>query len=802
MFSFRNPFSRSLRLKIVVLSIIVEVVMLGLLLANSLRLLDQALINETQTRVEEILPLLDAALSARVFEQDTISVNEILEKLIQNRSRSLKYIVVYNTLGETYAKAGDIDVDNMPTVDIDVNQSLDDSIFDVKTDLKLEGIVVGSVRAGLSISSFREARDSVFRQGLLIASAEVLLTFIFLSLVGYFLTRHITQLLEATRTISKGDYSQRVPIKTEDEIGLLADNFNAMAEAINVRMNQIKESERALFNEKERAITTLFSIEDGVITIDPNRKIDFMNPAAEALIGCRIEDAEGKNIQSIFTLHTEGKRESVLNPAVAALLQKRSVKMKYNTVLVDSFGSEHAVEYVASPILNETEELIGAVLVLHDVTITRKLADQMAYQASHDPLTGLTNRREFEHQLSLAIDSTRGTGEKHAMCYMDLDQFKVVNDTSGHLAGDELLRQIATLLGSTIRGSDVFSRLGGDEFGVLFLNCDIDHAKHVADTLRSKLSGFVFAWEDKTYKIGVSVGIVPIDENTTDVTQVFSAADVACYMAKEMGKNLIHVYEFEDATHTKRRGELDIATSITDNINSNKFELYMQRIASLDNNAENSEEMFELLFRVRGENGVLQSPTTVVPAAERYRLMPDVDRWVIAEALSLISKTQGVKNSNTVYCINVSGQSLVDDGFKEFITDILDKSKVKKETICFELTETHAIANLSYAIEFIKELRAKGCRFSLDDFGSGLCSFGYLKNLPVDFLKIDGSFVKDILLDPADRAMVESINNIGHVMGIITIAEHVESEDVKEALAEIGVDYVQGYAIHRPEKFS
>ncbi|TCV87346.1 EAL domain-containing protein [Sulfurirhabdus autotrophica] len=429
---------------------------------------------------------------------------------------------------------------------------------------------------------------------------------------------------------------------------------------------------------------------------------------------------------------------------------------------------------------------------------------KLSYQASHDMLTGLVNRREFECRLARALESAKSHGRTHVLCYLDLDQFKIVNDTCGHSGGDELLRQLTILLHAKVRERDTLARLGGDEFGVLLENCSLETARDIAEMLRQLVQDYRFVWNNKSFAVGVSSGLVVLNDESESVASVLSAADAACYAAKDRGRNCIHIYQPADSELLRRREEMQWVTRITRALEENRFMLYAQIIAPLCIQGEKSLH-FEILLRMLDENETETIlPMAFIPAAERYNMMKNIDRWVISNSFTVLSNVFENKPGGLIntYSINLSGASLGDEGFLEFITQQFEQKKVSPLNICFEITETAAILNLSVAAEFMRELKKLGCRFSLDDFGSGLSSFGYLKNLPVDYLKIDGAFVKDMADDPIDFAMVQSIHNIGHVMGLQTIAEFVESETVLKMLKVIGVDYAQGNWIGAPQPIS
>jgi diguanylate cyclase (GGDEF)-like protein len=446
----------------------------------------------------------------------------------------------------------------------------------------------------------------------------------------------------------------------------------------------------------------------------------------------------------------------------------------------------------------EVRKIMG---VMQDVTDAHNLADELSYQASYYALTGLTNRREFEMRLQRILETARITGTQNALCYLDLDQFKVINDTCGHIAGDELLRQLGALLQGGVRRRDTLARLGGDEFGVLMEHCSLDQAKRVANDLRKKVGNFRFVWAHKTFSIGVSIGIVPIDETSEGITPVMSAADSACYAAKNKGRNRIHVYTRSNSELAKRHGDLHWVARVEQALRDDGFDLSFQPIVPVTDRFEDGNHV-ELLLRMRDESGEPVPPGAFLPAAERYNLSVRIDRWVISKALEWLASHPSIMSRITTCAINISGQSMMDPEFLKFVSKSIEESHFSPHAICFEISETAAIANLTGAMRFMSSLRKVGCRFALDDFGSGLSSFAYLKSLPVDFLKIDGSFIKDIVDNPVDLAIVRSINEIGQVMEKHTIAEYVESEAVAAKLREVGIDYYQGYFIGRPRSIN
>ena len=425
--------------------------------------------------------------------------------------------------------------------------------------------------------------------------------------------------------------------------------------------------------------------------------------------------------------------------------------------------------------------------------------EELKKLASHDSLTGLINRYEFERRADRLLTTVQYDKTEHAVCYLDLDQFKVVNDTCGHIAGDELLRQLATILRHAVRKRDTLARLGGDEFGILMEHCPLSNAKRVAAEVQKAVHDYQFSWEEHTFRVGVSIGLVVINETTPNLTELLKCADAACYMAKDLGRNRTHVYRYEDLELAQRHGEMQWIERIHNGMEEDRFCLYAQPIEALGRCNKNS--YYELLIRMEDKGGQIILPGAFLPAAERYNVITKIDRWVIKKAFTLLAENPVFFNQINTISINLSGQSITELEILDFIITQLDETGIGGDKICFEITETATIANLSAAMKFISTLKGLGCLFALDDFGSGLSSFAYLKNLNVDYLKIDGMFVKDIVVDPIDHAMVKSINEIGQVMGMQTIAEFVENDEIKDMLREIGVNYAQGYAIGKPMLF-
>lgn len=567
---------------------------------------------------------------------------------------------------------------------------------------------------------------------------------------------------------------------------------------VEVDITERKLYEEALFREKESAQITLRSIGDGVITTDADCNVEYINPVAEDLTGWKVDDASGRSIDEIFRGFHEETCEPLENPLAIAIRRSRSIKSVRPTLLIRRDGNELYIESTASPIRDGKGDVTGGVLVFHDVSESRELNRRLSYHASHDILTGLVNRAEFESRLERALKSAKARETSYALCYLDLDQFKIVNDSCGHSAGDALLGQLGALLKSKIRWRDTLARLGGDEFGVLLESCSLDEAMKTAEVLRVAIGEFKFMWDDRSFRLGVSIGVVPISAENEDVAALLSAADSACAAAKEAGRNRIHSFQENDIELMRRRREMQWAARINNALEDDRFELFRQTIMPLQ--TEEKGAHYEILLRMRDETGGIVAPGLFIEAAERYSITPNIDRWVIKNSFRWLVSEADEREKLAMCSINLSGQSLGDEKFLPFVVEQFQMSGLDATKICFEITETAAIASYSQANRFINALKELGCKFALDDFGTGLSSFGYLKHFPVDFLKIDGSFVKEILHDPIDREMVRSINEIGHLTGKKTIAEFAENEEIITMLRGMGIDYAQGYGVSEPKR--
>lgn len=568
------------------------------------------------------------------------------------------------------------------------------------------------------------------------------------------------------------------------------------------RLVQLREQmEIGLNTEKERADTTLAALSDAVITTDKKGLVNYINPAAIGLLGLQKQSYIGRPIKMVLQFYTTDSSfnsESLLSQ----LMGKATILRGEQTHWVRRTDNSIVPVKVLGSSMQGEGSTSGAVFVLRDVSREQQYMDQLSWNSRHDTLTGLENRGEFERRLQNLLTQGLHQVKPCALLYIDLDQFKLINETSGHAAGDEVLCEVSRMLQHNLRETDCLARMGGDEFAVLLENCPPSHVSSIAEKLRSAAQKLQTYWGEKTLRTGFSIGVVHIPGDSANASDLLRMADMACYQAKERGRNKVFFYTAEDGMLSRYVSEMEWATRIRYALDENRFCLYAQSIAPLQASKQSGKSSgmhFEVLLRLRDENGQILSPGTFIPAAERYGLMPAIDRWVISKSLQTLAQQPGYAKLIDTCAINLSGASLDDENLLEFIKSQMLEHNIAPDMLCFEITETSAIGNLSNATRLIQALRAMGCRFALDDFGVGMSSLTYLKQLPVDYLKIDGGFVRDMLKDKGDRAMVEMINRIGQTLGKKTVAEFVESREIAEALMNMGVDYVQGYAIARPK---
>jgi len=756
--------------------------------------------------------LLDKSQEATIGISRTLSVNSIngvltndlagLEEIITAQSmhpnfnfglfldKSGKILAYHNTEETKRNPVGHfhpLDQLPPPNSSMDVVTFFDNiDVIDVANPIYVNDQHIGWTRIQHSRSHIADSLEYLTYEGLAYTLFAILIGTIFAWFMGHQLTRSIDQLVIATQKIRSGKRSISLNLNRQDELQILADNFQSMILEL-----ETKESE--LFAEKERAEITLKSIGDGVITTDREGRIGYINPVSEHLLGWSNQSAQGQPIQNIFKIYNELTMEPAINPALQAMETRKTLTLANHTVLINRSGESISIEDSGAPIIDRQGSIIGSVLVFHDATEARKLRTKLTWQATHDPLTELYNRAAFENYLEEAIDECSHTSHtQHTLLYIDLDQFKLVNDTAGHHAGDELLKQVSIRIKEQIREADLLARIGGDEFTILLKNCHIEDATIVAENIRREVYELRFMWDEKVFHVGTSIGVARI-QGVTSKSTVMSQADIACYLAKEHGRNRIHFYNEKDSAAESTYSQFNWVERIKHAIEEEAFILYAQALIPLQH--KQPHKSFEILVRLQDEQGQIILPDQFLPAAERFNLMGKLDAYIVEHAINwLKTHSQSINLLN----INISGQSLQSDEFNNRLLALLAKNENINQKICFEITETTAITHMSSCINFLNNIKSHGCHLALDDFGSGFASFSWLKTLPVDFVKIDGAFILDVLTDNVDAAMVKALHQVSQEMHIQSIAEFVENQEVSDWLQEVGIDFAQGYHYSKP----
>jgi diguanylate cyclase (GGDEF)-like protein/PAS domain S-box-containing protein len=928
----------------VLTTVVVEVVMLTVLVWNSIRIAETHLIQQTENRINEILPLLNASLGAPLLDYDIAVLEELLVQII--REQGVRYIELSTGSDRTVITYGTehlAEITREPRNHrIELGQEKLGEILEVTTPIVVASRTIGNMRVQFNISYIVQAVQALRAQGAVIATIEVVLSIILLTLLGLALTRHLKDLTSATQKLADGDLTVRVPENNIDEIGQTARAFNEMAttrmrvesalralactsietgnnffeDAVKmlndtfaskyafiglldqnthdhiytktVAMNDeiapnfdyalqhtpcenvIEENKRLIPNNVRKlyprdellqelglesyfgaplifsngqkfglvvvAHTRPLSIEpwmDLLLDVFANRismelerdtaektlreseaKLQAVMDNAPALISIKDMDGRVTMVNRRFDVLAGPDPEEYVDKDVFDLYPQDMAKEQWFNDLAEieqngSLEVEEIIEHkdrnmhtyltVKFPLLESgRKEPFGICSISTDISERKQAEETIRYMAYRDSLTGLYNRNEFEVRVVNALSSAHEHDHEHVLLYLDLDQFKVVNDTCGHSAGDEMLRQLSAILLKNVRERDTMARLGGDEFGLLMENCPVQRAEQVASHLIEIISNFRFVWEGRTFAVGVSIGIARISRQNQYVAEVLKSADMACYAAKDAGRNRYHLYSEDDQDLAQRQSEMNWVSVIREALDNENFVIFHQPIISLDKNKPDL-IMYEHLVRMRAKGDKVILPGSFISSAERYNLMQDVDRCVIREVLAHAYSEYDTRPSSSVLFINLSGTSLNDSDLVNYIRRQFLAFKIEPSRVCFEITETAAIANLHRATQFIHDIRELGCRIALDDFGSGLSSFSYLKALPVDFIKIDGSFVRNMLNEPMDIAIVEAIHQLGQAAGIETIAEFVEDLPTLERLRSIGINYAQGYAIAKPE---
>lgn len=605
----------------------------------------------------------------------------------------------------------------------------------------------------------------------------------------HLITRPLKQLLKGANRIAVGDFDVKFDTNCANEVGDLA-------RAVDNMRHSLRGSFQRLTEEKRNAESTLTAIADGVIKISNDGHITYMNGTAEEVTGWPSENAVGRRFEEVFNA-SDAHGKQPMNAAEIMQLLPTSGSFGREAILIQRQGNSIPVYCRASSVSDDHGKALGTILAFSDMSDQWKLRSELFRRSTHDTLTDLPNRNEFEKRLRTLLIDTRENGHEHVLAYMDLDQFRVINEAAGHLAGDQLLREVSQLLQRQFRSGASIARLGADVFAIVLEHCNSQDAAIRARSVLNVIESMNFKWNDRPFKIEGTIGLTSLTSDALSTANILREAESACFSAKAAGRNRVHIYNVNDERARLKHDERYWVDRIDEALNQDGFTLYYQTIRALDQ-TQNPGRHFEILLRMNDDSGELISPKRFLPAAERYDLASRIDRWVVENTFAWISQSPDCMQETDICAINLSGQSLGDDRFLTFVMDRLDHHQIRAEHLCFEVTETASIANLKNALILMKTLKLRGCLFALDDFGSGLSSFGYLKNLPVDYLKIDGQFVKDMLKDPLDFAMVRSINEIGQTMGMKTVAEFVENQAIENSLRDLGVDFAQGFLVDKP----
>ena len=589
-------------------------------------------------------------------------------------------------------------------------------------------------------------------------------------------------------------------VHTIKALGMVERNAKGTAQrvvGVNWDVSHERETEAALAQQNELLRVTMQSIGDSVITTDAQGDVTWLNPVAERMTGWATSEAMGRPLHQVFHIVNEQTRLPTENPVDTCLKQGKTAGLANHTLLISRQGLEFGIEDSAAPIRDAQGVVLGVVLVFHDVTEQRRLSGEMSYRATHDELTGLVNRAEFESRLRRLLKKSHEDGSVHALLYIDLDQFKLVNDACGHTAGDLLLKQVSRLMEGAVRGRDTLARLGGDEFGVILDHCSGEQAQRVAQQICDRMEEFRFQHDGRRFRVGTSIGLVAMSNIFANTAAVMQAADTCCSAAKEAGRNRVHTWIDNDQAMRERHGEMQWTTRIEQALDEDRFVLYAQRLQCLESGANGLHA--EVLLRMLDSDDSIISPAAFLPAAERFHLASRIDRWVLRRSIAWLEGL-GTDHPIRLLCVNLSGQSVGDRAFHRHVMESLSVLPAALcERLCFEITETAAVTNLADAALFVEQVRALGICVALDDFGAGASSFGYLKRLRVDYLKIDGQFIKDLLDDPLDDVAVRCFVDVAKVMGIQTVAEYVDKAPVLERVKELGITYAQGFFLHKPE---
>jgi diguanylate cyclase (GGDEF)-like protein/PAS domain S-box-containing protein len=774
------PFKRSLRIRLLLASILIESIMLSVLVGNGVRLISEHLARQTEVRIHAIELAYKTALAVPMASRDYPTLRDILEGW--KSAEDVRYLAVTDNQGQIIAAVGWDRKKPLPgATPVTVTGDTIHVVFPVE----YQGVQYGRAHYGLSSAFLQDARNTLFQQSVTIALLEMTLTFILLLATGYWLTRDFATLADASERIGRGEFDVRIPLHGDDEVTAVGRSFNAMAGAVQERLGQLAESEQRF-----RAIADYTYAWENWFGADG--KLRWVNPAVERMTGYPVRDCMAMADFPLPLVHA-ADREVVRRQQEQALAGRTGQDLEFRVVTRD--GRQLWVAMAWQPIFGSDAASLGYRASIRDITLQHRANEELAFAAAHDALTGLHNRRAFEVELKSELERLHDGISSVIVFYIDLDQFKLINDTCGHSAGDAFLQHLARVMEARF-SFGFLARLGGDEFGMILAGVDLEEAERRAQHIIDDIRTMPFVWDGRSFRIGASIGIAVASPEIANGTELLIAADTACYAAKERGRNRAQVFIPDDQYFRERKADFLSLSQISEALARNRLVLYGQRIVPL---REGVTEYVEVLVRMLGEDGSIIPPGRFIPAAERYGMMPLIDRWVIDAACRQVADWQAAGRPAPKLHVNLSGLTLADPGLEDYIRFVFRERGVEPRRLGFEITESCAIAQLDLALAFIEFCRETGCELALDDFGSGLSSFGYLKRFKVNSLKIDGMFVKNADNDADDRAVIESMVRLAQHKKLHTVAEFVASETVLETVRSLGVDYGQGYVLHKPE---
>lgn len=787
---------KSLRLKFILGMLIVEALMLTILVANSVRLISLALASQSKQYIEEMAPLLNAALAGPLVQRDYATLQEIMAE--SRSKRGITYLVLFDNDGKIVAAEGWPLTKPLSIPEKNIIQASEgDGVFDAQTPIRIAGRTYGLLQYGTPVNFLQEAKSHLITQSTVIAITEVILSVVLLGLLGYWLTRHLQLLALASEAVGRGEFNINVPVRTRDEVGKLTQAFNTMTEAVRLHVQELKLSElqqRQLLiktqQEQARLSSLLSAMTLGILFEDAAHRIIYVNPVFRRIWLFHEENIIGKPTRDI------------LNSAANVLAAPEHVsKFILNAHDVNEAGGKleilmadgRVVTQTSYPVKDDDRVLIGRLWIYEDITFERQTAERLIYLAERDSLTGLFNRHRFQDELQRAMTDIQRRKTQGALLFFDLDEFKYVNDTFGHRAGDTMLIRVASEVGTLIRRNEIFARLGGDEFAVLLVGATQAEAESLAVRVVRAVAQIPFSFQGQNLRLTTSLGIALYPAHSTDAEELVSHADAAMYQAKEVGKNAWRLYRADMDISRKMANRLSWNERIVRALDHDLLRLHFQgvyhtrtgRLAHL-----------EVLVRMLDENNkpLLILPGHFIPFAEKSGKILELDRWVISEAIKLLNANDTIP----ALAVNISGRSFDEPNLPQFIAEMLQKYQVDAQRFMVELTETAAVSDLQDAQRFIGALHQTGCAVCLDDFGSGFASFAYLKHLDADMLKIDGLFIRDLPNDSDNQIFVKAMLDVARGLGKLTVAEYVEDAATLEMLKSFGIDMVQGYHLHIP----